>query len=118
MAVNESSTLRKPWVPRSTPVSEIEKEAHREQTDDRAKKRQRERVRREGIRSHLERISCLFKVQNSRQTWTRTEVLSFGETISLVGELEQLLTGFVSALLFLLWGQKAFSPGFVRVASA
>ena len=55
--------------------------AHLEQTEDRIKKNRREKTKRGRERHHLERISRLFKVAGSEQTWKRVDVLVFGEAV-------------------------------------
>lgn len=91
--------------------------AHLEQTEGRVKKNQREMMKRNVERYHLERISYLFKVADPQHTWTRVDVLSFGESISIVEGFNYLLIKFVPAAVFLLCGRSAFSPGFVEVLS-
>ena len=76
MAVNEGSALRKPW---TGSCEKIGKGVLLEQTRERAKKNERERVRRDGERSQVERMSRLFRMADPEKTWTRVEILSFGE---------------------------------------
>ena len=74
MAVNQYPALRP-----STTTPKTGKGARLEQTESRVKKNAQEKGKRDSERHHLERVSRLFKVADPRQTWTRTQVLSFGE---------------------------------------
>ena len=76
MAINDSSALRKPWV---NSREQAGKGIHLEQTERRATKNKLEKAKRGGERSQMERMSRLFRVANPQRTWTRVEVLSFGE---------------------------------------
>ena len=76
VAVNDGSALRPPWV---VSCKQTGKGGDLEQTEVRVKKNKRERAKRDGERSQIERMSRLFRVGNPQRTWTRVEVLSFGE---------------------------------------
>ena len=52
------------------------------QTERRIEKNQAEKSKRDGERVQLERISRFFKVSDPRQSWTRVDVLTYGEIIS------------------------------------
>ena len=77
MAVNQRLALR-----RLSNESQPEVVGRLEQTVGRVKKNQRERIKRDMERYHLERISYLFKAADPQRTWTRVDVLSFGRGIS------------------------------------
>ena len=62
----------------STDNPQAGREIRLEQTEDRIKKNKREKTKRGCERHRLERISRLFKVAGSEQTWTRVDVLIFG----------------------------------------
>ena len=115
MAVNDGSSLRQPRV---AACEQTGKGMRREQTEWRVKKNSREKAKRDGERSQMERMSRLFRAADSRHTWTRVEILSFGEAFFFSVVFERLLTGFILAVLFLFWGSSAFSPGFVHEAPA
>lgn len=81
MAVNQHSALRQP-----TNHPRTGRGARHEQTEGRVKKNDRERSRRDWERRCLERMSYLFKVGRPQETWTRMDILGFGEMASLIGE--------------------------------
>ena len=78
MAVNQHPVLQCP-----TNDPQTGRGAHLKQTEDRVKKNRREKTKRSCERHHLERISRLFKVASSEQTWTRVDVLIFGMVVYL-----------------------------------
>ena len=77
------------------------------------KKNMSEKARRDLERYHLERISALFRVY--RQPWAKKEVLSFGEAIFLIDGGNRLLTEFIPAVLFLVYGSEPFPRDFIAV---
>ena len=85
------------------------------QTDNRVKRNVSEKARRDMERYHLERMSFLFEAP--RQLWSKKDILSLGENFFLIDGRDRLLTKFVTAVLFLLYGSGPFSPGFVKVHS-
>lgn len=93
-------------------AAQPEKGAECELTEKQIKKNERERVKRDDERFHLERLTFLFKVAAPGNNWTRVEVLSFGTGI-LVDGFKRSLTGFVAAAVYILCGPKAFPPGFI-----
>jgi len=81
VAVNQNSALRQ-----ATNNPRTGRGVRHEQTEGRVKKNERERSRRDWERRCLERISYLFKVGRPEETWTRIDLLSFGEMAYLIGE--------------------------------
>lgn len=79
MAVNQHPTLR-----HATNNPLTGKGTRLEQTEDRVKKNSWEKSKRDLERQHLERISYLFRVADPKQTWTRVNILSFGEMTFLI----------------------------------
>jgi len=79
VAVNQHPVLQCP-----TNDPQTGRGARLEQTEDRVKKNRREKMKRGCERHHLERISRLFKVARSEQTWTRVDVLIFGMVVYLL----------------------------------
>lgn len=75
-AVNQHPVLQCP-----TNNPQTGRGTHLEQTEDRIKKNRREKTKRGCERHHLERISRLFNVTSSEQTWTRADVLIFGMVV-------------------------------------
>ena len=78
MVVNDGSALRKPWV---VPSKQTGKGMHPEQPEWRVKKNRREKAKRDGERSQMERMSRLFRAADSKRTWTRVEILNFCEAV-------------------------------------
>jgi len=76
VAVNQHPVLQCP-----TNNPQTGRGAHLEQTEGRVKKNRREKMKRGCERHHLERISRLFKVASTEQTWTRVDVLIFGMVV-------------------------------------
>jgi len=84
-----------------------------EQAGKRTKKNGSEKARRGSERHHLERISRLFKAP--QQLWSKKDVLSLGESMFLIDGRNLLLTKFVPAVLFRLYGAEAFPRDFIEV---
>ena len=82
-------------------------------TERHAKKNGSEKARRDLERYNLERISSFFRTP--RQQWSKKDVLSFGEQIFLIDGGNRLLTEFVPAVLFLLYGSTPFPRDFIAV---
>ena len=76
-------------------------------------KRRLEKERRDREWNHLARISRLFH-KAPRQHWSKKEVLSLGEIVSLIGGPDRLLTKFFPVVLFLLYPE-AFPGNLVQV---
>jgi len=91
----------------------MEMEGAGDQTGRRAKKNESEKARRVSERHHLERISRFFKAP--RQLWSKRDLLSLGESIFLIDGRNLLLTKFVPAVLFCLYGPDAFPRDFIEV---
>lgn len=83
------------------------------QTEKLVKRNQSEKARRGTERSHIERISRLFRAPG--RIWSKKDALGLGEMIFLVDECDWLLTKCVPAVLFLLYGHAAFPRGVVEV---
>ena len=113
MAVNQSPALQ---LPLGAPRFKVGKAARLKQEGVRVHKNHHEKLKREEERLHLERMSYLFKVAAPEKVWTRASVLSLGKVIFPIGGLKQSLTRSAPAVVFLLWGPDAFTPGFVRVS--
>jgi hypothetical protein len=79
VAVNQQPALR-----HATNNPQTGKGTRLKQTEGRLKKNGWEKVKRDSERYQLERISYLFRVVDPNQTWTRVNVLSFGEMVSLI----------------------------------
>ena len=73
---------QQPVLRRSAGTSKPAQKAGGGRSEKEVKKNDSEKVKRDGERRHLERISRLFKAP--RQPWSKKDVLSLGKTIFLI----------------------------------
>ena len=83
-----------------------------EQPEGKRKRSESEKARRISGRYHVQRMSLLFR---SEKTWSKKDLFGFGEIICCIDGWDRLLTEFIPAVLFLLYGPTAFPKGFVQV---
>ena len=77
MAVNTQPALRDQPLSRKPPAGQ-----QLEQTEYQKKKSRDEKARREEERSHLERVSCLFRTLHPGRKWKRLEIMILGKGTS------------------------------------